>query len=90
MRPREAALTLVDALDQGGSGRDLIQRAVRHLKVFSEGATNNVGYRFVGFPRMFLQNRPETGRQRAVELQICPPIFVVHLFHSTYRLRHRI
>jgi hypothetical protein len=78
--------TLVDALDQGGSGRDLIQRAVRHLKVFGESSTNNVGYRLVGFPRMLLQNRPETGRQRAVKSRIYPLCSVAHLFHSHFFL----
>src|ERR1700737_1422653 len=77
---------LVDALDQGRSGRDLIQRAVRHLKVFCESSTNNVGYRLLGVPRMLLQNRPETSRQRAVKLRICPLCSLAHLFHSHFFL----
>src|ERR1700730_11931301 len=77
---------LVDALDQGRSGRHLIQRAVRHLKVLCESSTNNVGYRLLGVPRMLLQNRPETSRQRAVKLRICPLCSVAHLFHSHFFL----
>ena len=34
--------------DQGGSGRDLIQRAVRDLKVFGESLAHNVRHGFVG------------------------------------------
>ena len=71
----DAQGTLVDPLDEGGGGRDLVQRVVRDLEVFRERLADDVRQRLSRPVRMIEQGPPEATRDRGFELypHITPP-----------------